>query len=230
MSTSIQPNVVEFKRPVRQASMMSEPDFDSVHQEIPAAVVAEMEYQKSAELAKTNKKLVTVVMGMTLLLGLVACLAYLAGRSITSMKSQSAEVKVPLSIVVDSPKAKAEIAQAAAIAAAPVVEASAIVAVTKPIIAAPPVAVAPVAIDAPKAVSLAAPAKGELYLQVGYVDKAQAAGLAATIAAKGFSAKTVAGDSESTSRVIIGPIQVAEMAATQARLMDAGFESFPRRF
>ena len=50
------------------------------------------------------------------------------------------------------------------------------------------------------------------------------------LAAKGFSAKTIAGDNASTSRVIIGPIQVAEMAATQARLMDAGFESFPRRF
>ncbi len=227
MSTSsIQPKVVEFKRPVRQSSMMSEPDFDSVQQEIPAAVVAEMEYQKSAELAKTNKKLVTVVMGMTLLLGLVACMAYLAGRSITSMKSQSAEVKVPLSIVVDSPKAKAEIAEAAAIAAAPVVQSPAVVAVTKPVVE----VVAPVAAVAPKAVSLAAPLQGELYLQVGYVDKASAAGLAASVAAKGFSAKTVAGDNASTSRVIIGPIQVAEMAATQARLMDAGFESFPRRF
>jgi hypothetical protein len=37
----------------------------------------------SYELALANRKLVTVVMGMTLLMGLVACLAHSAGRPVS---------------------------------------------------------------------------------------------------------------------------------------------------
>lgn len=61
----------------------------------------------SYELALANRKLVTVVMGMTLLMGLVACLAYLAGRSVTGIRAQQAAPAVipPPVIVEKSPVA-----------------------------------------------------------------------------------------------------------------------------
>jgi len=50
----------------------------------------------SYELALANRKLVTVVMGMTLLMGLVACLAYLAGRSVTGIRANQERMAVPV--------------------------------------------------------------------------------------------------------------------------------------
>lgn len=63
--------------------------------------------EENYELASANRKLTTVVMGMTLLMGLVACLSYLAGRAVTQMKTaEVAGVVTPapqVAVVVPTP-------------------------------------------------------------------------------------------------------------------------------
>lgn len=221
MSTfTVQPNVLEFRKRNREGSTMSEPEMHPPEvDEVPPAVAAELVYQQSAELTKTNKKLVTVIMGMTLMLGLVASMAYLAGRSITAAKvhangsNQSISTpQMPPPIIVDSPQVSLESASASA----PAVNSAPAVSMDKQSPASIPTA--------------AATPNGQLYLQVGYIDQTQVQNLITAMAGKGFTAKSIAGDTISKNRVIIGPIQLNEISAYQARLMDAGFESFPRRY
>jgi len=60
----------------------------------------------SYELAMANRKLVTIVMGMTLMMGLIACLSYLAGRSVTGIRAEKARPAViPPPVIVEAPSA-----------------------------------------------------------------------------------------------------------------------------
>ncbi len=60
----------------------------------------------SYELALANRKLVTIVMGMTLMMGLIACLSYLAGRSVTGIRTEKARPAViPPPVIVEAPTA-----------------------------------------------------------------------------------------------------------------------------
>lgn len=61
------------------------------------------------ELAAANRRLTTAILGMTLLIGLVACLSYLAGRTVTHIRSETATVvrtEIPPGPVVVQPLAK----------------------------------------------------------------------------------------------------------------------------
>jgi hypothetical protein len=44
------------------------------------------------ELAAANRRLTTAILGMTLLTGLIACLSYLAGRTVTQIRTETATV------------------------------------------------------------------------------------------------------------------------------------------
>lgn len=79
----------------------------------------------SYELAVANRKLVTIVMGMTLMMGLIACLSYLAGRSVTGIRTEkSRPAVIPPPVIVEAPSApiqRAKISPLPAPAPAPVV-------------------------------------------------------------------------------------------------------------
>jgi hypothetical protein len=52
------------------------------------------------ELAATNRRLTTAILGMVLLAGLIACMSYLAGRTVTQMKM---ETVTPTQTIINPP-------------------------------------------------------------------------------------------------------------------------------
>lgn len=75
------------------------------------------------ELAATNRRLTTAILGMVLLTGLIACMSYLAGRTVTQMRMETITptqtVINPPPLVIE-PKTKSTPAPVAIAAAAPV--------------------------------------------------------------------------------------------------------------
>lgn len=64
---------------------------------------------ENMELAAANRRLTTAILGMTLLTGLIACLSYLAGRTVTHIRSETATVvrtEIPPGPVVINPLTK----------------------------------------------------------------------------------------------------------------------------
>ncbi|MBM3757885.1 MAG: hypothetical protein FJW38_28370 [Acidobacteria bacterium] len=55
---------------------------------------------EAQELAQTNRRLKTAILGMVLLTGLIACMSYLAGRTVTQMKM---ETVTPTQTVINPP-------------------------------------------------------------------------------------------------------------------------------
>jgi len=74
------------------------------------------------ELVLTNRRLTTAILGMVLLTGLIACMSYLAGRTVTQMKMETVTptqtVINPPPLVIE-PKTKPAPAPVAAVAPAP---------------------------------------------------------------------------------------------------------------
>ncbi|MFN0107054.1 MAG: SPOR domain-containing protein [Bryobacteraceae bacterium] len=63
-------------------------------------------HSENMELAAANRRLTTAILGMTLLTGLIACLSYLAGRTVTQIRTETATVvrtEIPPGPVVISP-------------------------------------------------------------------------------------------------------------------------------
>ena len=175
--------------------------------------------QNVTDLAQTNKKLVTIVMGMTLMIGLVACIAYLAGRAITlnrvgvNQPVVSRNSKLP--IIVDSPKVGVQKMEA------PVANASL------------PKVVAPVPVVTPPAAASieSKPDSGKWYVQVGYIEKPQSDTFRAALKGKGFTTTVAKGDTPDQVRILVGPVpDYDSRMAIQRQLMAAGFESFQRRY
>ena len=158
----------------------------------------------SYELALANRKLVTVVMGMTLLMGLVACLAYLAGRSVTGIRAtQESRMVVPPPVIVE-PSAQIE---------------------------APPAMPAP-AVDPPPApsavVEKATPGTPRVYLQVAAAELPTFQPLRSQLEQAGFplEVKRI----EGKHRLLVGPIQDDKQQQEFAsRLRAAGHPCFARR-
>ena len=64
---------------------------------------------ENMELAAANRRLTTAILGMTLLTGLIACLSYLAGRTVTQIRTETATVvrtEIPPGPVVVTPLRK----------------------------------------------------------------------------------------------------------------------------
>lgn len=164
----------------------------------------------SYELALANRKLVTVVMGMTLLMGLVACLAYLAGRSVTGIRAErSVPIVAPPPVVVEAPAAPAP---KATVPAAPAPAAK---------VAAPPVAPQPAA-------PVASPSGPQLYLQVAAGSPADLAPLQKQLAQRDLPLQIVQLDDK--HRLLVGPVRdSAQQKEFEKRLAEAGKQYFPRR-
>lgn len=176
--------------------------------------------QNVSDLAQTNKKLVTIVMGMTLMIGLVACIAYLAGRAITLNRAAVNQPSIArtekLPIIVDSPKVAVQKVEAPAPAPTPT-----------------PKVVAPVSVAAqlPAASIESKPDSGTWYVQVGYIEKQQSDGFRSGLKDKGFKTTVANGNSPDQVRILIGPVADYDARmALQRRLMAAGYESFQRRY
>jgi len=61
---------------------------------------------ENMELVAANRRLTTAILGMTLLTGLIACLSYLAGRTVTQIRTETATVvrtEIPPGPVVINP-------------------------------------------------------------------------------------------------------------------------------
>lgn len=164
----------------------------------------------SYELALANRKLVTVVMGMTLLMGLVACLAYLAGRSVTGIRAeQMTGAVIPPPVIVDKP-----------------------VTVEK---RSPPLAAAPeVPLAAPASVPVVAPAPQpssegpRLFLQVAAGEVSDFQPLRSQLEQAGLPIEVVLIDDK--HRLLVGPVRdQAEKHEFESRLRGAGHLFFSRR-
>ena len=167
----------------------------------------------SYELALANRKLVTVVMGMTLLMGLVACLAYLAGRSVTGIRAQqAAPAALPPPVVVE----KSPVPVAAAVPA--------------PIPASVP---ASTPFAAPAAAPQAAPAsvasEGQrLFLQVAAGEVSDFQPLRSNLEKDGLPLEVVL--IEGKHRLLVGPVRdAAQKREFEAVLTAAGHPFFARR-
>ncbi len=178
----------------------------------------------TVDLVQTNKRLVTVVMGMTLMIGLVACIAYLAGRAMTIARSNgNPQSRQSGPIVVDSPRVQ----ESRVVTPAPVAASVAIPITPAPIAAAPS---APPAQPAP-VLSNVAPIPGKWYVQVGHVEAAQLSAFRSSLEEKGFKTFAINGETAYTRRVLLGPVQDDDARlAMQLTLKAAGYESFQRRF
>ena len=156
-------------------------------------------------------------MGMTIMIGLVACIAYLAGRAMTIARSNGSQPVIQraaqLPIVVDSPKVMTPKSD------------SPIAVPTQAKVAVP----ASLPKNEIKAESV--PVTGTWYVQVGYIEKDQAGTFRRDLEQKGFSSFAIAGDTPTSNRILLGPLgDPIARAAMQQRLKMAGFESFQRRY
>lgn len=173
--------------------------------------------QENFELALANRKLTTALLGMVLLAGLIACMSYLAGRSVSNIQANSAAASVPAANapqpVIVEPLAKST--------AAPAVIEPRSSAVALP-------AAAPQTMVLKQATNV--PPRGSIFMQVGYIDPAQSASFTAALRAKGFSPQLLPAEGGGM-RVLLGPVaSEAEALAMQSKLTANGIESFVKRF
>lgn len=178
----------------------------------------------TVDLVQTNKRLVSIVMGMTLMIGLVACIAYLAGRAMTIARSNgNPQTRQSGPIVMDSPRVQESRVVTPAPAAAPV----AVPTTPAPVITAPSTPPAQPAM----ATGSVAPIPGKWYVQVGHVEAAQLSVFRGSLEEKGFKTFAVNGETTDTRRVLLGPVQDDDSRlAMQRKLKAAGYESFQRRY
>jgi len=159
---------------------------------------------ENMELAAANRRLTTAILGMTLLTGLVACLSYLAGRTVTQIKTETATVtrtEIPAAPMVVHPLEK-----------------------PSPLpVAAPVSSVAP--LPAPAALSAG------IYLQVGLMNPAYDRSMQERLEQQGLKVSLAPLENSTASRVLVGPLtSVAQQAEVEAKLRALGFQYFPRRY
>ncbi|MBL8215025.1 MAG: SPOR domain-containing protein [Bryobacterales bacterium] len=197
-----------------------------------------------------QRQLMAVCCMSLTVLGLVATLAYVAGRTITVAQVQArdsvaAEVAHPM--VVDPPSAlearmqslpeRTQVQMIPAVPAtigavpmpsiilparntnsAPVSIGSAVAApviITPPKPAAPPIAAPAVAAASTE------PARGQVFWQIGLVDPDTARGMQSRATGLGLVARTAAGNSPQTRRVLVGPLISREDIARVKQTLDS---------
>jgi len=157
----------------------------------------------SYELALANRKLVTIVMGMTLMMGLIACLSYLAGRSVTGIRAEKARPAIiPPPVIVEAPSAPIQRAQPS-----------------------PAPASVPVPAPVPVVASLVGP---HLYLQVAAGSESDLVPLRSKLEKEELPQRTVLIDN--TFRLLVGPLRdSAHQKEIEGKLREAGRPFFQRR-
>ncbi len=74
------------------------------------------------------------------------------------------------------------------------------------------------------------PPKGSLFLQVAAVGRAEADVVAKVLKGKGYSIWIAPSDKDAVVRVLVGPIQKADLGKTRSELNSLGFAPFPRSY
>ena len=74
------------------------------------------------------------------------------------------------------------------------------------------------------------PPKGSLFLQVAAVGRAEADVVAKVLKGKGYAIWIAPSDKEKVFRVLVGPIQKADLGKTRSELNSLGFAPFPRSY
>ena len=150
-----------------------------------------------------SRQLTALVLSGVLVLGLVACLGYVAGRAVTSAQALESQFQIPATrqapIVVD-----------------PGAERPSPMPTKEPAVAQRP--------------ALAPAAPGQMFLQVGALDRGMAAVFIEVLAGKGFIGRMMPGPDDKTFRVVVGPVTRAEVTSTKTALEQAGFTPFARVF
>ncbi len=139
---------------------------------------------------------------MVVIMTLFSSASYLAGRVVTASEQAKAKRQAPRNVVVvDGPKVCPE----------------------SP---APPITPVVTSIKPP-----AQPIAGRTYLQVGAVDRGIAEVFAEYLARKNLPTAVGAVDNGKAYRVLVGPLDSdAEIASARARLEEAGFQSFVKKY
>ena len=160
---------------------------------------------ENVELAAANRRLTTAILGMTLLMGLIACLSYLAGRTVTHLKNEEAS------------------ARRAPAAAAPVV----INPAHKP---SPSVSVTPniPSVSAPAPTSTLVPAGN--YFQVGLMNPSADRSMETRLLQQGYKVRLLPMENSPISRVLVGPLDAVEQREVGRKLQIDGYQFFPRHF
>jgi cell division septation protein DedD len=157
---------------------------------------------ENMELAAANRRLTTAILGMTLLTGLIACLSYLAGRTVTQIRTEAATVvrtEIPAAPVIVNP-------------------------LQKPSPLPAPMPTAPAA-AAPPAVPTG------IYLQVGLINPAVDRSMNDKLHLQGYLTRLAPMENSTVFRLLVGPIQsAAEQRELEGRLRTDGYQFFPRRF
>jgi hypothetical protein len=89
---------------------------------------------------------------------------------------------------------------------------------------------APPAAPKSEPVATGTPAKGALYLQVAAVGKPEGEVVSKVLRAKGFKVTLAEVGDGKTHRVLVGPMDQAEMGKIRSDLTTLGFSPFPRKF
>ena len=195
-----------------------------------------------------SRQVTAVVLAGIILVALVACIAYVAGRSITAAqylqikaRSESEPPKViivdplkereaPKPVVTAPPKAQPPVPAPPSLPVPAAQQAPTPAPVTAQSVAAPPVT-APPAPPLKPADVFRDPAPGTRYIQAGAVDRGVAAVFVEYLSRKGFTAFAAPGPDPKTFRVLVGPLAgPEEIAKTRAGLEAEGFPHFLRSY
>jgi cell division protein FtsN len=147
-----------------------------------------------------SRQLTAVSLGAVLLVGLVAGIGYVAGRSVSA--GQLATAPAP---AIEAP---APAPPAVTVAPAP-----------SPL----PATVEPSYLDPEQA-------RGQRFLQVCAVERGVAEVFLEVLARKGFTGRIAPGPDAKTFRVLVGPLTTTEIAETRSALERAGFTAFVRNY
>ncbi|QOY90774.1 hypothetical protein [Paludibaculum fermentans] len=196
---------------------------------------ARIEILKDSEerplLVLESRQMTAIAFGVVLVIGIVACTAYLVGRRLPERAAAASpapavhtrRARTVARPAVSAPPPAASVAAATPAPAPTPVQAQAV----KP--PAPPQP-APVQNPAPAVSStgLIQPVKGQNFLQVGNLTPDTVQPFVESLNAKGFRAKLAAGADRNSVRILIGPLKNAEIAPVSADLTKAGFANFPK--
>jgi hypothetical protein len=177
-----------------------------------------------------QRQLIAICCMFLTVLGLVATLAYVAGRSITAAQMQPIDKStdpVRPALVVEAAGPRPMQAQAASLPKPQEAPPPPLVVEATP----PPVKrPAPTPVTAP-ATQPTEPAKGEMYWQIGLVERGMGPVFLQYMKQLNLDARIAAGTSQSTRRVLVGPVTgQAEIARVKQALDQAGFQSFLKTY
>ncbi len=193
--------------------------------------------QGEFELVLGNKQLLSVFFIVVVLLGVFFTMGYIVGRNMAETAAEQAAMGAGQPLVIEpegeaASKPAAQTQQAAAAAPAPSKPApppaQAAPPKPKPAAAAPP---KPKPAPPPAAGGVSEPPAGTTWLQVAATTLPEGEVLRDVLAKRGFSVHLAPVPGQDLVRVLVGPLNSSEeIARTRARLRDAGFKPFTRRY